>query len=177
MTTLSVQTFLLCTIVLPIYGAFAVYVVRIWQNRRRSRKKPCINYEEAISLDAEALAEGGIAEGYESVLPKLRQFVESPQNVEEDRDDDIGQYSVRCRGREFKICGSDLDEDESNSWGRATFALFSIVNEQLKDSTHRFYAINGGNDLFGIFLTPEELQAAQQSLPDRCDWPFLPKDA
>ena len=37
-----------------------------------------LNYDEAIPLDAEKLAEGGIAEAYESLLPRLRQFVESP---------------------------------------------------------------------------------------------------
>jgi hypothetical protein len=55
-------------------------------------------------------------------------------------------------------------------------ALFSIVNAQLKNSTHRFYAINGGNDLFGMFLTPAEATAAQKSLPNKSDWPYLPKD-
>jgi hypothetical protein len=136
-----------------------------------------LNYDDAIPLDAEALAEGGIAEGYESVLPKLCQFVKPPAIIEEERDDDAPSYSVRCGDSEFKIYDSNLDEDEgSNSWGRATAALFSIVNEQLKNSTHRFYAINGGNDLFGMFLTPGEAAAAQRSLPNKSHWPYLPKD-
>ena len=135
-----------------------------------------LNYDEAIPLDAEAIAEGGIAEGYESVLPNLRQFVKHPVRIEEDRDDDAPSYSVRCGDTEFEIYAPDLDEEEGNSWGRATVALFSIVNEQLKNATHRFYAINGGNDLFGMFLTPEEAAAAQNSLPNKRDWPYLPKD-
>jgi hypothetical protein len=134
------------------------------------------NYDDAIHLDAEALAEGGIAEGYESLLPHLRQFVTIPAKIEEERDDDAPSYSVRCGGRIFEIYTPDLDEREGNSWGRATVALFSIVNEQLTNSTHRFYAINGGNDLFGMFLTPTQATAAQTSLPNKSDWPYLPTD-
>jgi hypothetical protein len=135
-----------------------------------------LNYDDAIPLDSEALAEGGIAEGYESVLPNLRQFVTNPARIEEDRDDDAPSYSVRCGDSECEIYAPDLDEEEGSSWGRATVALFAIVNEQLKYATHRFYAINGGNDLFGMFLTPAEAAAAQKSLPSKRDWPYLPKD-
>src|SRR5262245_29594256 len=94
-----------------------------------------LNYDDAIPLDAEALAEGGIAEGYETLLPELRKFVDNPSEIEEDRDDDAPSYSVRCGGAEFEIYSPELDEEEGNSWGRATVALFSIVNAQLKDSS------------------------------------------
>ena len=135
-----------------------------------------LNYDDAIHLDAEDLAEGGIADGYSTLLPKLRRFVETPAIIEEACDDAAPSYSVRCGNNEFRIYDSDLEEAEGNSWGRATVALFSIVNEQLINSTHRFYAINGGNDLIGIFLTPAEAAAAQQSLPRKSDWPYLPED-
>lgn len=135
-----------------------------------------LNYDEAIHLDAEALAEDGIAEGYESVLPELRKFVKNPSAIDEVRNDDTPSYAVRCGGAEFDIYSPDNDEKEGNSWGRATVALFAIVNEQLKESSHRFYAINGGNDLFGIFLTPAQAKEAQKSLPNKSDWPYLPKD-
>ena len=130
-----------------------------------------LNYEEAIHLDAEALAEGGIAEAYESLLPRLRKFVINPLGIVEDLDDDSASYSVRCGESAFEVYSPDLDNEAGSSWGRATVALFSIVNEQLRNSSHRFYAINGGNDLFGIFLTPAEAAAAQTSLPHRRDWP------
>jgi hypothetical protein len=135
-----------------------------------------LNYADAIHLDAEALAEGGIAEAYESLLPHLRKFVKNPAGIEEDRDDDAPSYSVRCGDSNFEIYAPDLDEGQGNSWGRATVALFSMVNVQMKNSTHRFYAINGGNDLFGMFLTPAEATAAQKSLPNKSDRPYLPKD-
>lgn len=135
-----------------------------------------LNYDDAIPLDAEALAEGGIAEGYESVLPELRKFVKNPAKIEEDRNDDVPSYSVRCGETEFEIYGPDLDDEAGNSWGRATVALFSITNAQLANSSHRLYAINGGNDLLGMFLTPAQAKEAQKSLPNKSDWPYLPKD-
>jgi hypothetical protein len=127
-----------------------------------------LNYDDAIPLDAE----GGVAEGYESVLSKLRQFVKDPAEIEELCDNDTPSYSVRCGSSQYGIYGPELDEEEGNSWGRATVALFAIVNEQLKNATHRLYAINGGNDLFGMFLTPAEASAAQKSLSNKRDWPY-----
>jgi len=34
--------------------------------------------------------------------------------------------------------------------------------------------MNGGNDLFGIFLKQRECEAARQSLVRREKWPYLP---
>lgn len=134
-----------------------------------------LNYDDAAFLDAEDLAEGGIGEAYQSLLPKLREFVQVPASIEEDLDDQAPSYAVRC-GETFRIYAPDLDEERGASWGRATLALFSIVNEQLRHASHRLYAINGGNDLWGMFLTPAEAERAQKSLPDRRDWPYIPKD-
>lgn len=135
-----------------------------------------LNYEDAISLDAEFLAEGGIAEEYESLLPELRKFVTNPAKIDEERNDDTPSYSVRSGSAVFEIYSPKLDAEEGNSWGRATVALFSIVNAQMKDSSHRFFAINGGNDLFGIFLTPAKAKESQKSLANKSDWPYIPKD-
>jgi hypothetical protein len=135
-----------------------------------------LNYSDAFHLDAEALAEGGIAEAYESLSTALRRFVKCPEAVEEKLDNDLPSYSVSCGSMQFCIYGPDFDEGAGESWGRATVALFAIVNDQLKDSSHRFYAINGGNDLFGIFLTPQEAAAAQRSLHNKTDWPYIPQD-
>jgi len=38
----------------------------------------------------------------------------------------------------------------------------------------RFFAINGGNDLGGMFLTTVEAEEARKSLPRKQDWPYLP---
>jgi hypothetical protein len=136
-----------------------------------------LNYDNAAHLDAEALAEAGIGDAYERLLPKLREFVENPMRIEEDRDDDLPSYSVRCGESEFDIHGPDSPEEPgNNSWGRATVAFFSIINGQLTNASHRFYAINGGNDLFGMFLTPAEAMTARESLREKRDWPYLPAD-
>ncbi len=66
-----------------------------------------------------------------------------------------------------------MDANENN-WGNATFALFDIVNRQLEDTPYRFYAIYGGNDLSGMFLTEEACDEAILSLPRKMDWPYLP---
>lgn len=134
-----------------------------------------LNYDDAIHLDAEELAEAGIAEAYERILPKLREFVATPLAIVETRDDEAPSYSVQCGGKSFVIYAPEIAEI-SNSWGNATVAFFAIVNNQLANSTHCFYAINGGNDLFGIFLTPDQAESAQQLLPNKFDWPYLPKD-
>ena len=91
-------------------------------------------------------------------------------------DNDAPRYSVKCGGREFVIYEPQLDDGNGNSWGKATFAFFTIVNDQLAGSGYLFYAINGGNDLGGMFLTPTQSQAAQKALPKKTDWPYLPKD-
>lgn len=136
-----------------------------------------LDYDQWIHLDAENLAETGIAEAYESLIPELHKYVQEPAQIEELIDSDNSRYSVKCGDREFAIYGPELAEvSGDNSWGRATHAFFAIVNEQLASSACRFYAINGGNDLGGMFLTPEQARAAQKSLPRKLDWPYLPKD-
>ena len=89
-----------------------------------------LDYDQMVFLDAEDLAEGGIGEAYESLLPKLRQYVAEPAGIEEDLDDDAPRYAVRFGAREFVIYGPDLDEQQGQSWGRATHAFFTIVNAQ-----------------------------------------------
>ncbi len=130
-----------------------------------------LDYDRLIQLDAEDLAETGIAEAYEQLQPELRKYVPEPAKVEEITDNDAPRYSVKCRGREFLIYAPG-DEDES--WGRATFAFFTLVNDQLARSEFRLYAISSGNDLGGMFLTPAQALAAREGLPNKSDWPYLP---
>jgi hypothetical protein len=135
-----------------------------------------LDYDRWIHLDAEDLAETGIRAAYDSLLPELRRYVPHPAQVEEVIDNDTPRYSVRCGTKEYPIYGPEQEEENGNSWGRATYAFFSIVNDQLAGSEYCFYAIHGGNDLRGVFLTPAQARAAHDTLPNRGDWPYLPSD-
>ena len=133
-----------------------------------------LDYGKLLLLDAEDLAEAGIKEAYESVLPALRQYVSEPAQVQEVVDNQAQCYVVKCGELEYAIYSPGLPEEEGHIWGRATYAFFQIINDQLARSEYRFYAINGGNDLSGLFLTQPECEAARQSLPRKEDWPYLP---
>ena len=137
-----------------------------------------LDYDQSIHLDAEDLAEGGIGEAYRTrVLPRLRQYVTlgGPiENVIDQLSGDHSRYVVRAGDREHVVYSSEIDTSAGESWGRAAVALFTIVNDQLEGSTHRFYAIGGGNDLSGMFLTPSEAESARRALTDKTDWPYLP---
>jgi hypothetical protein len=135
-----------------------------------------LDYANMLILDAESLAEGGIKEGYESVLPQLSRLVSQPAAIEEIVDDKAPSYEIRAQGIAYRIHAPDLDNREFQSWARATHALFKIVNGQLEEAQadRRFYAINAGNDLGGIFLTASEWEAAKASLTRKTDWPYMP---
>ena len=135
-----------------------------------------LEYDQWIILDAEDLAETGIAAAYERLLPELRKYVPRPARVEDVIENDAATYSVRCGGKEYPIYGPDLNEEVGGSWGRATVAFFALVDGQLAGSEFRFYAINGGNDLGGLFLTPAHAHESRSALPRPQDWPYLPTD-
>jgi hypothetical protein len=129
------------------------------------------DYSKMVILDAEELAEGGIRAAYEELLPELRTYVKEADELTEV--DEAPGYSVRHRDHEYVIYGP---ENEDESWENATYAFFSIVNAQLAGSPYRFYAINGGNDLGGMFLTLEQYESAKRSFERKSDWPYLPTD-
>ena len=131
-----------------------------------------IDYDLAVTLDAEDLAELGVLTAYEALTPHLVALGVRPADVTHTIDPHIPEYSVECSGSSYLIQGPGLDAD--SAWGLATFALFDIVNRQLAGTDARFFAINGGNDLFGIFMTPQQAERACASLPRKQDWPYLP---
>ena len=133
-----------------------------------------LDYSSAIHLDAEALAEQGIAESYANVQPLLKTYGVVPLVVGEQIQAEKGIYAVTAGGHVQQIFPSPLGGGEYESWGVATVAFFDIVNRQLIKSPVRFYALNSGNDLMGIFLTERQVEAAKRSLKRRSDWPYLP---
>ena len=111
--------------------------------------------------DAEDLAEGGICAFIRQVGPFLTaQGVRLPE-LQDDVSDN--GYSVRVGGISYKIYDAgDLRRDTTGKepgiiWGLAMTRGFAIVDRMLEaaGSPERLYAINGGNDLFALFLTPE----------------------
>ena len=133
-----------------------------------------LDYDNLVMLDAEDLAEQGIARAYQELLPELSKHVKHPARLEEEIGDEVEMYKVRCGGVEHVVYSPDILGSAEDSWSRATYVFFKLVNDQLADGEVRFYAINGGNDLGGMFLTPGEAKAAQASLPKKSDWPYLP---
>lgn len=135
-----------------------------------------LNYDEMILLDAEDLAETGLKEAYDALLPQLRRYTPNPVSIVEHIDSDRPRYAISAGGSEYVIYEELTHETEADSWARATWALFTIVNKQLLNSGIRFYAINGGNDLGGMFLTEKQVKDAVRSLPRKTDWPYIPTD-
>jgi hypothetical protein len=134
-----------------------------------------LDYEKMILLDAEDLAEQGISTAYSKLLPELTKYAEQPATLQELLDPDVPSYRILCSGEEYLIYSGDEPGTEEESWGRATYFFFLIVNKQLSQASVRFYAVNGGNDLDGIFLSPEQAQSIQAALPSKSDWPYLPE--
>ena len=124
-----------------------------------------LDYDKMLYLDSEDLAEGGVLRAYQPIREVLSRFIAEPAEIQEVVDNDKWSYTVRYREQENVIYSPALPEDEGQSWGRATYTFFKIVNDQLAQSEYRLYAIDGGEDLRGIFLTQAECEQARKSLP------------
>lgn len=127
--------------------------------------------DDIVLLDAEDLAEQGILEAYEQLHPQLRLYDASDVDIVEEFDTDAATYTVFADEKRYDIRGEGVAGD---AWALATVALFDIVNAGLADSTHKFYALYGGNDLAGIFLSDEQFHTARQSIARRSHWPWMP---
>lgn len=131
-----------------------------------------LDYDNVTHLDAEDLAEEGIRAAYLELLPQLRRYKSAPLEVTEELDSENGSYAVIAGGERYEIWGPDLNANEG--WPRAAAAFFIIVNRNLAEAQHKFYALYGGNDLSGIFLTEEELLLARKAIKRPSDWPYMP---
>jgi hypothetical protein len=109
--------------------------------------------------DAEDLAEGGVGDFLRKIEPFLNANGIALTHVE----DDVSEqgYSVTVNGTRTRIFDTDeLHQRETQKqpgliWGLSGARAFAIVNGLLEEagSEERLYAVNGGNDLFGFFLT------------------------
>src|SRR5258708_1741496 len=128
-----------------------------------------LNYDNMLFLDAEDLAEAGIKKAYDSLAPDLGQYISAPAEVQEVVENDTPSYVVRCCDQEYLSYSPDVPNDEGQGWGRAAYAFLKIANDKLRKWENRLYAINGGNDLGGMFLSQSECEAARRSLPGKGD--------
>jgi hypothetical protein len=129
--------------------------------------------------DAEDLAEGGVAGFLDAIRPVLQAHGVAAV-VEEDGFSDR-EYWLRVSGRHWLIYSpEELDSrpEGSDIWSLATVRAFAYINELLAAAAapDRLYAVNGGNDLFGIFLTPELLQAVHEYAGRVRGRPYTPVD-
>jgi hypothetical protein len=153
-----------------------VLVFNMACSKKEQKMEPTVlNTEDLILLDAEDLAEGGIKTSYKKeVLPKLQKYISTVATIEEEYDPQAQSYKVASQGKTYLIDSPGMNLAEGRLWGNAGFALFDIVNRQLQNSPYRFYAVYGGNDLSGIFLTRKGYEQALRSVTRKTDWPYLP---
>lgn len=133
-----------------------------------------LDYDQMITLDAEDLAEAGIKNAYEKLCAILKTYVSEPAAIAEKINNDLPSYSIIYAGDTYDIYSPTLSDAQGASWGRATYMLFMLINNQLRSSAVKFYAINGGNDLGGMFLTEQQAATARKNLTNKTDWPYLP---
>ena len=133
---------------------------------------PPIDHDRAVLLDAEELAEQGMAAAYEAMAPRLRAIGVTPDRLTETVNSGTASYSVRFRGRNYPI--SLPAEDDAMARARATVAFFEIVNAQLGTTSYRFYALNADNELAGILLTRADYRRAMATTRRATDRPYLP---
>ncbi|EMW9315134.1 hypothetical protein AAE121_003798 [Salmonella enterica] len=141
--------------------------------RIHDRTSP-LNYDNWFHLDAETLAEQGIAEAYDRILPELRKHVANPATIQEIIEPDIPLYAISCNSEKYVIYPSHEPDTPEASWARATFFFFLCINQQLTSTDVLFYAINADNDLGGMFLTALEVEQAQALISSKKDWPYIP---
>jgi hypothetical protein len=164
--------------ILAVCGFAALVAAMVGCGKRAAGEPAVLDYDHMILLDAEALAEGGIGSSYrKDIAPVLKQYVATPAGISEELGTEAGSYKVTSQGQTYVIYSPGMDLEQGQSWGNATFALFDIVDRQLQGSSVRFYAVNGGNDLGGIFLTQETYNRAVGDLRRKRDWPYLPEAA
>ena len=132
-----------------------------------------LNYDHAILLDAEDLAEGGINEAIEAIQVDLNRLkIPVKLSAVKETHGEIG--SIEYKSKTIVIYDSKK-ENNDHLWALATYALFFIVNDQLANSGFKLYAVNGGNDLVGFLLKDNEYRAAIK-VPDIDNRPYLPSD-
>jgi hypothetical protein len=136
-----------------------------------------IDYEMAIPLDAESLAETGMKEAYEELQRQSGDIGVKWAPMRElwdgqDEGYDGGEnYRLEVSGKIYPVFGSAPTNDP---WSVATATFFDVVNSQLSESPFKFYGVNAGNDLHVVRLTAEEFEEAKLYHKGSPYCPYLP---
>lgn len=124
-----------------------------------------------LLTDAESLAEGGVDEFLEQARPFLESRGATVPEAQDVVDDSYGAYSVVVGTTEHTIYTAaesrQAVEQLGLLWGLATARAFGLINGLLAEAgaQDRLYALSGGNDLAGVFLT-DAMAAVIRSQPD-----------
>ena len=138
-----------------------------------------LDYESAIHLDAESLAEIGMKVGYEDLIRKAGDIGVDWAPMREMWDgqtqgyDGGPNYRVEVNGTTYAVYREGAPYE---TWAIATKAFFDAVNDQLQDKPFKFYALMAGNDLHAIRLTPDEFDTATAYHAGTPDAPYVPTD-
>lgn len=131
------------------------------------------DWDKLIHLDAETLAEEGMKEAYDALLPTLKKYVKEPAELTEIVFANSDDYVVELKGKRWIIVDENT-KTSGDAWVNAAVAFFEIVNLQLTESNRTFYAFYGSNDFSGMFLTFDEFESGRARLSEKSDWPYLP---
>lgn len=132
-----------------------------------------------FAVDAEELADGGVAAFLEEVRPFLEgQGVNVPPLV----DHLTVEYTLLAGEDHLPIWtrddfNRDLGSEPGRLWGVSSTRTVQILNQWLQqaESCERAYGVNGGNEFFILFLTPELLSLIQRSsAATPQDAPYVP---
>jgi hypothetical protein len=116
-------------------------------------------YDEAVGrtffADAEHLAEGGVKDFINAIVPFLAKQNVLIRSVEENFNIG-GEYSVTVNGRTF-VMYTQEELETAEIWELTTIRAFSMVNTLLKqaEASERLHYLYGGNDMLAVFLTPD----------------------
>ena len=113
--------------------------------------------------DAEDLAEGGVKQFLEEMMPFLQTLNVSIASIQEDFNID-GAYNITINGIKYSLY-SEAELKSEDIWDLTSKRTFIILNKLLAQagSSERVYQLYGGNDQFVVVLTAEMYEAIHKS--------------
>lgn len=133
------------------------------------------NGRTMFHADAESLSQGGVEKFLRRIEPYLETLGVDLNRIIQHFDTDGYRITVNDWVYDIWLIGDKLDP-----WAMSTIRTFQLVNDllELASANERVYAVNGGNDLFAFFLTPDMFDAICNYHEYRMrDYPYIPSEA